>query len=297
MYYLHFIAAPVLGALIGLITNGIAIRMLFRPFKPIYIGKYKLPFTPGLIPKEKSRIAKAIGQVIGANLLDAQTLSNALASEKIKSVFEQKIDDIIDNLRAEERTVQQYIEKAGFEETVDQAVAYAGNHFGVYVAEKLVENQVGTEIFEFALTQLVQNLNPMFVMVAESAIESSRNSILDKIDEMILTQCPSVIDGYLEKEYGNLMEKPMNEFATTLWKQKEMIKEKVWGFYLIILEKKSGSFIQNLDVASIVEEKIQDFDEQELERLILDIAKKELDSLVWIGGLLGMLIGFANLLF
>ena len=47
---LQVIAAPVIGGIIGLITNGLAIKMLFRPYKEIYIGKFRLPFTPGLIP-------------------------------------------------------------------------------------------------------------------------------------------------------------------------------------------------------------------------------------------------------
>ena len=58
MEWLHYIATPLVGGFIGLITNGIAIKMLFRPHYPVKIGNIKLPFTPGLIPKEKPRIAK-----------------------------------------------------------------------------------------------------------------------------------------------------------------------------------------------------------------------------------------------
>ncbi|MBU4541424.1 MAG: DUF445 family protein, partial [Firmicutes bacterium] len=57
MDYTFFIG-PILGGIIGLITNGIAIRMLFRPLKAIRVFGLTLPFTPGLIPKEKERIAK-----------------------------------------------------------------------------------------------------------------------------------------------------------------------------------------------------------------------------------------------
>ena len=42
----------IIGAIIGGITNVIAIRMLFHPFKPYYIFKMRIPFTPGLIPKD-----------------------------------------------------------------------------------------------------------------------------------------------------------------------------------------------------------------------------------------------------
>ena len=74
---LQMIAAPVIGGIIGLITNGLAIKMLFRPHKEIYIGKFRLPFTPGLIPKEKNRIAAAIGKIIGKMCIRDSTSGGA----------------------------------------------------------------------------------------------------------------------------------------------------------------------------------------------------------------------------
>ena len=46
----------VVGAIIGGITNVIAIKMLFHPFNPYYIFKMRIPFTPGLIPKEEMKL-------------------------------------------------------------------------------------------------------------------------------------------------------------------------------------------------------------------------------------------------
>ena len=51
-----YFIAPLLGGLIGYITNDIAIRMLFRPHKAKYLFGIHIPFTPGIIPKEKGRI-------------------------------------------------------------------------------------------------------------------------------------------------------------------------------------------------------------------------------------------------
>ena len=51
---------PVLvGAVIGYFTNYIAIKMLFRPRKAIKIGSWTLPFTPGVIPRNQARVARA----------------------------------------------------------------------------------------------------------------------------------------------------------------------------------------------------------------------------------------------
>ena len=79
MIELSFIARPLVGAVIGYITNDIAIRMLFRPRTAKYIFGYKIPFTPGLIPKEKSRIASSIGDAISKNLMNREVLKEIFA--------------------------------------------------------------------------------------------------------------------------------------------------------------------------------------------------------------------------
>ncbi len=43
--------------------------MLFRPYKPIYIGKRQLPFTPGLIPHNQERLAQRVSDTIMGSLL------------------------------------------------------------------------------------------------------------------------------------------------------------------------------------------------------------------------------------
>ena len=48
--------------------------MLFRPYKPIYIGKRQLPFTPGLIPHNQERLAQRISDTIMGSLLTPSEL-------------------------------------------------------------------------------------------------------------------------------------------------------------------------------------------------------------------------------
>ncbi|HEY9624011.1 MAG TPA: DUF445 family protein [Crinalium sp.] len=68
------IAPPVVGGVIGYFTNDIAIKMLFRPYKPIYLGGRKLPFTPGLIPSNQERLAQRISNAIMGSLLTPEEL-------------------------------------------------------------------------------------------------------------------------------------------------------------------------------------------------------------------------------
>ncbi len=65
-----------MGGIIGYFTNDIAIKMLFRPYKPIYIGGRQLPFTPGLIPSNQEKLAKRISDTIMGSLLTPEELQN-----------------------------------------------------------------------------------------------------------------------------------------------------------------------------------------------------------------------------
>ena len=78
---LSLILRPLLGGVIGYITNDIAIRMLFRPHKEKYIFGIHVPFTPGIIPKERGRIAAALGESICNNLLNPEVMERSLLSE------------------------------------------------------------------------------------------------------------------------------------------------------------------------------------------------------------------------
>jgi uncharacterized membrane protein YheB (UPF0754 family) len=71
-----FTAPPLVGGIIGYFTNDIAIKMLFRPYRPYYIGSWQVPFTPGLIPSNQERLAKRISDAIMGSLLTPEELQN-----------------------------------------------------------------------------------------------------------------------------------------------------------------------------------------------------------------------------
>ena len=94
-FELSYILAPALGGIIGYITNDIAIRMLFRPRQAKYICGIHIPFTPGIIPKEKGRIAEAVGGVISENLINKEVLEKYLLSEDMVGKVRSAVDEFI----------------------------------------------------------------------------------------------------------------------------------------------------------------------------------------------------------
>ncbi len=84
-----------IGAVIGGFTNLIAIRMLFRPYKPWRLGTWKLPFTPGLIPKRQPELATQIGQLVTTHLLTNEGIKGALEErlkQRIRAIVLKKVE-------------------------------------------------------------------------------------------------------------------------------------------------------------------------------------------------------------
>lgn len=110
----NYIIPVIVGGVIGYITNWIAIKMLFRPHYEKRIFNIPIPFTPGLIPKERNRIAKSIGEAVGEYLLSPEVVVDALF--KNEGSIEKVIIHYINRLKHEERTLEDLISSLNYGE-------------------------------------------------------------------------------------------------------------------------------------------------------------------------------------
>lgn len=69
-----WILLPSIGCVIGLVTNYIAVKMIFRPLK-----RRRFLFVPfhGLVPRRQQDLAKSIGKVVGAHLVEHKDIVKA----------------------------------------------------------------------------------------------------------------------------------------------------------------------------------------------------------------------------
>ncbi|HID0787469.1 TPA: DUF445 family protein, partial [Clostridium botulinum] len=68
----------------------------------------------------------------------------------------------------------------------------------------------------------------------------------------------------------------------------------VKNVYNRFIENQAEEVISILDISSIVEDRINEFDVYLAEEIILEISSKELKAITWLGGLLGALIGILS---
>ncbi len=110
---LQYAIPPIAGAIIGYFTNDIAIRMLFRPYQPVYVGKFRLPFTPGLIPLNQSRLALKVSTIVMERLLTPDALQDLahrlLKRERLEAAIQWLLASALERLESPEaqgRTTQ-----------------------------------------------------------------------------------------------------------------------------------------------------------------------------------------------
>ncbi len=97
-------------------------------------------------------------------------------------------------------------------------------------------------------------------------------------NEMLLEKVPFFLK--------DVMKKPVNHFVSDMMEREsdQLLNE--------ILEYLVEEGSANIKLAVMVEEKINAFPMERLENMVLTVADRELKHIEWIGGLLGMIIGF-----
>ncbi len=93
MSWLAIVLTPLVGALIGWVTNYLAVRMLFRPERERRLLGVTLQ---GLVPRRRREIAATIARTVERDLLSPEEISAVLHRLDWQGEVEQAVDDLVD---------------------------------------------------------------------------------------------------------------------------------------------------------------------------------------------------------
>lgn len=291
---LEIIAGPAVGALIGYCTNYIAVKMLFYPKKEIRIGGHKLLFTPGAIPKGKPRLAKAVGTIVANDLLTEEDIKKKIFSEETENGI---VDQIMSVLSKDIKTVildagstgEQYDDmKQRIIKTLSNQIIDSVHHMNL---EDIIVREAGNIVKE----KMSGSMLGMFVN------EGMINSIIQPVGKEIVTYIDEkgedLINAEIEFKLNALKEKNAVDICRSLDISEENIRGIIRQIYHGVTDSLMEKLISNLDIAGIIEEKIDNMDVDSLEKLVLTVMKKELDMIVNLGALVGAVLGILTILF
>ena len=295
MNLINILAGPIIGSLIGYVTNYIAVKMLFRPRNPVKLGNFTLPFTPGIIPKRKADLARALGNAVGNNLFTGADLEQMLLSDKAKQKVLGEVADLLDR---DEQTIEDMLSSFWGQEEYLSGKAELEN----LLCEKIMSALYGLNLGEVIVRESARAIKErtegtMLALVANDKLIASMVVPLGKkLESYLLENGQDLIRPIINGGIEDLSSKSLAALFQETGIEKERLLELVEEAYTQLIKTKVADFIKEFDIAAVVEQKINGMDVQEVERLVLSVMKRELNAVVNLGALIGFIIGLINLL-
>lgn len=296
MMILKLLAGPIIGAVIGYFTNYIAVKMLFKPLKPVYMGKKQLPFTPGLIPKRKDELAGAVGRAVSEKLLTGQDLAQAIPSEAIREHVADHVWEQFEALKAKEETVEEIGVKYISREKYDQLRAELEDTLTRKTVEAVHDMNIGEIIVREGVRVINEKVQGTMVgmFLNEQTINSFAAPLGEEIERFIVEHGETMIRPAIAGQITKVEETEMGQMAERIPLEKENIIKLVDTIYERCMSDSFETIMDQVDVAGIVEDKIKEMEVEKLEELVLSVMKKELDAIVNLGAIIGFIIGILN---
>lgn len=309
---------PVVGAIIGYCTNWLAIKMLFRPYNEKKFLGIRVPFTPGLIPKERDRLSNKTGEVIEEYLLTNEVIINELTSDDTNALIYnyietnfftdednisiKKIISILDN---EELIVSENVKQV----LQDMIVKSLSEPVTKSKLIELISSMICSELKQVNLEDILANKFIQDNYINGIHSEEFKGYIADKLDKLFDEdkRVSDIIDGsliqnikgVLKYHTPSIIESLKNILKNDTVRTKvinlidETVKAKVGALgamfinpdniYETIVEK-TNEQLENEDVIESINKFINETIDRILEKQIFEIipqnSKKELETLI-----------------
>ena len=308
-----YIIAPVVGGVIGYTTNWLAIKMLFRPHEAKYLFGHKLPFTPGIIPKEKNRIAKSIGGAISENLMSREVLEKNLLSDEMVERIRYSISDFFTTQQQNDETLHEFLLHYLSEDDVQNAVSSVKTELTGQLVSRMAESDLGDKIAEVAARHVTDKLRsdgldlnipgllarligPKLWNKLADLVEIPVRKFLSKnINQLMEKNGPEMVGNLITNEVNAFEQTPMRRLLEGKEEQINQFTESALSFYRTIISEHLPRILTAIDIPKIVEGRINEMSMADTEQLIFELMDKELKAIIWLGALLGTLMGCVNL--
>ncbi len=291
--FLKYIITPVMGTVIGYGTNYIAVKMLFRPRNEIKLWGHTLPFTPGAIPKGKPRLAKAIGSVVGNTLVTKDDIKERLLNQKTEDLIIEKITEILSS------EIKSEIMKVG--KLDEEAYSQAKTKLSVRITKQIVEvlNNMGvSDVIADECSKVIKEKfqhSMLKMFLTDELVGPATKMLGDEVQKYIDKNGEKMIGGEVSRKLDTIETQSVSELLESVNISKEKLNETVSKMYKKSVDKALDELFAKLDIEKMIEDKINAMDMDELERLVLQVMKKELDTIVNLGAVIGLVLGLVNM--
>ena len=283
---LHYIAGPVIGAVIGAFTNFIAIKMLFRPLTEKRIGKFRIPLTPGVIPKHQEELAESLSRTVYQNFFTNSDIEGIFMSEEMEDAFVEKIYQTLS--RIELKSISDSLD--------DEAKLQIRESVYNKIHQLVVDSNIEDVVAEQA-NQIIQSKTQSGIaarIINESITGKFSRLIGIEVANYIKEHDMEILRPILEQQRDAIKDADAGTLLTEIGADKEKICMILKSAYRNFMQNAKTTIAETFHIKEFIYQKIMELNPADMERLVNEAIKREMNYLVYLGGLLGFLIGIIN---
>ena len=287
-----WVAPIVLGAIIGYFTNYLAIKMLFRPKRAWYLGKHRVPFTPGIIPKNKDRLARAVGQAVGEKLLTRSDIKEQLLHGAVRRAF---VDTAVNELQGAQMSLHALAQDA-IGETSYQTVKTA---LVDYICDRVKDGFSKLDLEQLLCNgsrTLLQKGNFLSLFLNENTMQTFAPPIAQAMRDYVDQNGETLLKPVIMQEVEQIGAQSTKDLTSHFRLNEAFVHDMLDHIYEHVVREKADTVLENFDIYLLVEPRILKMDTDQIEELVMSVMERELKAVISLGALLGALIGAWNIL-
>jgi uncharacterized membrane protein YheB (UPF0754 family) len=281
--YLIWIIPPLAGAVIGYITNAVAIKMLFRPFKAIRFLGIRLPFTPGILPRQRHKLAENIGSIVEGQLLTPEIVVARLRQEDVREKLKAFIAKYTEEFfnRSGGSALLMDLAEGEYPRITEAIIAFLKKpeiHRRLEIHGRVFLNN--------AILRL--NVFQRFFFTA-GQFENTLHDRMPEIIDDLISQAEEILKN---RETRDMALKALAQTLFTLdERKKEALDAYVLDKLLALAEEQSAALLGTINIKTLVSDRIDSLDMAQVEHIVLDVMANQLWWINVFGAILGALIG------
>jgi hypothetical protein len=235
------------GALAGGLTNTVAIWMLFHPYEPPrLLGRWRIGFFQGAVPKSQARLAAAIGRTVGSRLLTPEDLTGTFTDREFRAAFDEKLANVVDEVLNRERgSLREMIPPAvmaDVEALAEEALERGLAQLQEYVASERFEEAMARRTDDIVAAVADEPIAGVLTPTRGAAVESMVGEWLQNLVES--DDFSTAVDDYLDRAARKLLT-PGRTFEEILPTGLVSSVEKAIASYLPIAAEKLGGLLED----------------------------------------------------
>ena len=266
-----------------------------------------------------------VGNAVGQNLFTNQDIVNAITESGLKNNLSEKIMDTAFNT---DSSIKDYIDKYYSEKSsenddliqteLSKEVDYDASDYDDVIIEETDYDKIKNKVSDVITSKILGafekiDLNAMVSQIAsktlaekvkgtmmemflnESTVSAMSAPIGNAIAEYIKNHGEEIIYPLVDAEVASFMEKPVSENLDELGLDTNILESAVNKLFDTAVSKCGSMISEYIDIPGIVESKINKMDVSELEELVMQVMKNELQTVINLGALIGAVIGIINI--